>query len=185
MVANTPAMSGPDRPVTAGPPAAAFANILVAVDDSAQAEHALALAERLARDEGAGVSLVHVVVPLPPIAGAEYVVFDTDAYNAHLESGRRLLSRARERLPASVPIKTVLAEGDPAAEIVRVANQVAADLIVIGTHARGHVARAILGSVADGVMRHAPCPVLTVAHPCARRGGASSGTPSDEAGANS
>ena len=52
--------------------------------------------------------------------------------------------------------------GAPAAEIVRYANDHAIDLIVMGTHGRGMVAHALMGSVAEKVVRHAPCPVLTV-----------------------
>lgn len=55
--------------------------------------------------------------------------------------------------------------GTPAAEIVRFAAQQHADLIVMGTHGRGFVAHMLIGSVAEQVVRTAPCPVLTVGHP--------------------
>ena len=61
-------------------------------------------------------------------------------------------------------VETVVVEGQPAAEIVRVADERAIDLIVLGSHGRGGISRAILGSVADRVMRTARCPVLIV-HP--------------------
>jgi nucleotide-binding universal stress UspA family protein len=55
--------------------------------------------------------------------------------------------------------------GDPAKEIVRLAREEDADLIVIGTHGRTGIARALLGSVAEVVVRRAPCPVLAYKHP--------------------
>lgn len=61
-------------------------------------------------------------------------------------------------------VETVVVEGQPAAEIVRVADERRIDLIVLGSHGRGGISRAILGSVADKVMRTARCPVLIV-HP--------------------
>jgi nucleotide-binding universal stress UspA family protein len=58
-----------------------------------------------------------------------------------------------------------LEEGIPAEEIVRVAREVEADLIVMGTHGRSGLGRLLLGSVAEQVMRHATCPVLTLKAP--------------------
>ena len=55
--------------------------------------------------------------------------------------------------------------GSPAAEIVKYAGEADIDLIVMGTHGRGFVAHAVMGSVAEKVVRAAPCPVLTVRHP--------------------
>jgi nucleotide-binding universal stress UspA family protein len=55
--------------------------------------------------------------------------------------------------------------GTPHAEIVRFAKEQEFDLIVMGTHGRGFVAHAVVGSVAEKVVRHAPCPVLTVHNP--------------------
>jgi nucleotide-binding universal stress UspA family protein len=55
--------------------------------------------------------------------------------------------------------------GSPAAEIIRYAEDRSIDLIVMGTHGRGIVAHAVMGSVAEKVVRTAPCPVLTVREP--------------------
>lgn len=62
----------------------------------------------------------------------------------------------------SVPVVTAVESGSPAAQIVRYAEQCRADLIVLGTHGRTGVSRAILGSVAERVVRTASCPVLAV-----------------------
>ena len=58
-------------------------------------------------------------------------------------------------------------EGAPSDVICAVAKRLPADLIVMGTHSREGLARAVLGSVAEHTVRHAPCPVLTVGGPCA------------------
>jgi nucleotide-binding universal stress UspA family protein len=59
----------------------------------------------------------------------------------------------------------VFRSGSPAAEIVKYAAEADIDLIVMGTHGRGFVAHVVMGSVAEKVVRSAPCPVLTVRHP--------------------
>ena len=56
-------------------------------------------------------------------------------------------------------------EGDPATQIVRVAQETRCDLIVLGTHGRTGLGRLLMGSVAEQVLRKAPCPVLTVKTP--------------------
>jgi nucleotide-binding universal stress UspA family protein len=63
-----------------------------------------------------------------------------------------------------------LAEGDPAEEILRAAEEEGADLIVMGTHGRGGLSRLLMGSVAEAVMRKALCPVLTVRGPIPAEG---------------
>jgi nucleotide-binding universal stress UspA family protein len=56
-------------------------------------------------------------------------------------------------------------EGDPAHGIVDAVRHLGADLVVIGTHGRGRLAAAVIGSVAQSVVRTAPCPVIVVSHP--------------------
>lgn len=77
------------------------------------------------------------------------------------------LEQIRPANPA-IPVAHVLLEGDPAAEIVRYAADAGIDVIVIGTHGRTGVDRLVMGSVAEKVMREAPCSVLVVKLP---RGG--------------
>ena len=64
-----------------------------------------------------------------------------------------------------MPVDEIVAEGEPAREILRAAEDWHADLIVLGTHGRGTLGRLLLGSTADTVFRHAPCPVLIVRQP--------------------
>jgi nucleotide-binding universal stress UspA family protein len=65
-------------------------------------------------------------------------------------------------LQDAVPVQVHIAVGKPAEEIVRVAQEEGVDLVVMGTHGRTGVRHLLLGSVAEDVTRHAPCPVFTV-----------------------
>jgi nucleotide-binding universal stress UspA family protein len=72
---------------------------------------------------------------------------------------------AGEAKKREITVRVVMRRGSPSTEIVALASEEHADLLVIGTHGRGGVSRALLGSVADRVIRTAPCPVLTVRKP--------------------
>jgi nucleotide-binding universal stress UspA family protein len=73
-----------------------------------------------------------------------------------------LLGKLADEFGARVPVVTAVETGSPAAQVVQYAGQHRIDLIVLGTHGRTGVTRALLGSVAERVIRTAPCPVLTV-----------------------
>jgi nucleotide-binding universal stress UspA family protein len=68
-------------------------------------------------------------------------------------------------IDSAVRVERVLLEGDPAAGILEKAREMPCDLIVMGTHGRTGVGRLLMGSVAEAVLRRAPCPVLTVKDP--------------------
>jgi len=122
-----------------------------------------ALAE--ARANKAGLTIVHVLAPVVPMAGEGYV--SPSVYEQMAEASRawgqrqlnRLLTRART---ARVRARGLLLEGVAHEQIVRAAKRQRAGLVVIGTHGRTGVARFFLGSVAARVTATAPCPVLTV-----------------------
>lgn len=125
---------------------------------------ALELAKALHRE----LVLVHVLSPIivPIISGEMYIPAAT--YDELQRSGRAAALRHLERLAArakraGVRVSRRLVEGAPVAEqIVRAARALRADVIVMGTHGRTGVARAVLGSVASRVVATASCPVLTV-----------------------
>lgn len=119
--------------------------ILVPVDGTALAETALPHAAGLAQRAKASLHLVSVLESRP-------------AWPQPLETYLRELA-AREKAELS------LARGNVAEEILNQAESVQADLIVMGTHGRRGLERLLLGSVADKVMRHAPCPVMLVRSP--------------------
>jgi len=115
----------------------------------------------LARDYGARIVLLHVKEPIP-VAYGEFGAFPMGTEED--EPLRELLLRQCPADPA-IPVEYRLAEGDPAAEIVRMAQKIECDLIVMGTHGRTGLGRLLMGSVAEMVLREAPCPVLTVRVP--------------------
>lgn len=133
-----------------------ISRILVPTDFSAQADAALAYARLFGKTFNASLHLLHVTPDLPPPHAA-----------ANLPDGRLpALKELRDRVPRDPWCRyaTVrLAEGtDPASHITHYAKDASIALIVMGTHGRGGVARLVMGSVAEKVVRTAPCPVLTV-----------------------
>jgi nucleotide-binding universal stress UspA family protein len=133
--------------------------ILFPTDFSQHADNAFQLACSLARDHGARIVVLHVATP-PPIVLPEGVVTEFNVPE-YLEGVRRQLEQIKSPDPA-LRLERRLEQGDPGSEIVRVAKEVGADWIVIGTHGRTGLLRLVLGSVAEQVLRKAPCPVLTV-----------------------
>ncbi len=116
------------------------------------------LARALARDSGAELVICHVSPP-PIIAAGEGVFVDVPTGETEQMTVR--LEQVKPNDP-SVRVAHRLLRGDPASEIVKLADGTAADLIVLGTHGRGGLARLLMGSVAEAVMRKARCPVVTV-----------------------
>ena len=141
-----------------------FQRILIAIDDSLQAERALDTGVSLAHELGAYVLLVHVVNPAVAYAGAGELLA-TDILDDLRKQGEDLLLRARMRAGEAVAKESALLEGPAAREIVEAATEWDADLIVMGTHGRGRVASFLMGSTAQEVLRDARCPVLAVPEP--------------------
>lgn len=136
--------------------------ILVPIDFSAHAERALDYACELASKVGATVRLVHAVAA-PPV-GLQVALSEEILENLvteHREALDKLVAARRGSVTASFGEATVEV-GDPRDTIVRTAEAVKADLIVMGTHGRRGLSRVVMGSVAEDVIRHAPCPVLVV-----------------------
>lgn len=137
--------------------------ILYPTDFSKPSEYAFQLACSMARDHGAKVVIMHVAPPM--IVGGEVMVPLPPAdYKAQIwESFRKL--QATEPRARELRVETLLVDGDPAYEIVAAAKETGADLVIMGTHGRTGLSRLVLGSVAEQVLRKAPCPVLTVKSP--------------------
>jgi nucleotide-binding universal stress UspA family protein len=138
-----------------------FKRILVTVDDDPIAAHAADVGIELARSVGAELAFVHAIDPsltFSPEAG-----LPADELSLRLQQdGSRIMTDFRARLPVGTAALQFIRQGDPGSEIVKAASEWPADLIVIGSHGRRGLTRAALGSVAETVMRHAPCPVLVV-----------------------
>jgi nucleotide-binding universal stress UspA family protein len=136
--------------------------ILFATDFSEHSEAAGLYAAGLARDSGAKLLVVHVVQPPTPYGAAGPFV-DTFVNHDHSLFQQML----EEAVPSSDAVagESHLLSGNPAAEIVRFADENDVDLIVLGTHGRTGAARLLMGSVAETVVRRASCPVLTIRNP--------------------
>jgi nucleotide-binding universal stress UspA family protein len=141
--------------------------ILVAVDFSAPGDEALERAIELARQSQASIDLLHVIEPGGDEFPFGFTSYGSDRAGLVAYIDRELASRAGRVQGEGVTCRTGLAEGQPAAEIVDRARDLGADLIVIGTHGRRGLSHAMLGSVAERVVRRAACPVLTV--PCSNK----------------
>lgn len=138
-----------------------FQKILIAVDSEPIAARAADIGVELASSLGAAVALIHVI-GVSPAYGVETGISPNELATDAEQEGKRLVAGFRQRLSLQPSALEFVVAGPPADEIVKAAKTWSADLIVIGTHGRGGVQRALLGSVADGVMRNAPCPVLII-----------------------
>lgn len=144
-------------------------SIVVATDFGEPASAALEYGRALARTFHASLHVVHVVDNIvartaPGATFPEFMVNIADAQRGLEETGRaavdKLLSHEdRQQLQAT---SAAVTSNDPAQAIVDYAESVDADLILAGTHGRRGVSRLFLGSVAERLVRHARCPVLTV-----------------------
>ncbi len=143
-----------------------YQRILVPVDGSAIADHALHEALKLAAGK-AGLRLVYVIEEVYPLDAEGYAYIDYAALQqAVRDTGKRTLAQAAEKAKRSgITAETALLEV-PGVRTASVIDQEAldwkADLIVIGTHGRSGLSRVLLGSVAEGVVRGASVPVLLV-----------------------
>jgi nucleotide-binding universal stress UspA family protein len=135
--------------------------IVCPIDFSESCKHAMTMAFALARTTGARIVLLHVV-SLPDAAYMGYGIPGAALeMNKYQEDMREALDKAN--CPDSkIPLERRLEEGNPPDVIVEVAGQVGADLIVMGTHGYKGLTHAVMGSVAEQVMRKATCPVLTL-----------------------
>jgi nucleotide-binding universal stress UspA family protein len=139
----------------------AIKHILHPTDFSESSELAFRLACSLARDYGARLQVLHVVVP-PTVVYAGGVVPPNP--QASLDACREKLGRLVPPDP-KVRVEHLLVEGDVIDEILQSASGLKADVIVMGTHGRTGLGRVLMGSVAERVVRKALCPVVTVRSP--------------------
>ena len=135
--------------------------ILFPTDFSHCGDAALRFATALARDSGAKLLIVHVEEPPVAYGGGEM-------YYGMPEPATEDLKKMLERVkPAddAIEYEHHMVTGDPSTAVARLAESEGADLIVMGTHGRTGFTRLLMGSVAEAVVRRAPCPVLTYKEP--------------------
>ena len=152
-----------------GPVSLQLRTILLPTDFSGCANFALPYAAAIARAAKAKVICIYVVEPIVPAVG--YTGLAEPMPIADISE--QLEDSAERELPEvmhcddlhGLDVEEVIAHGDAAAEIVRVADERSVDLIVISSHGRTGLGRMIFGSTAEAVVRHATCPVLVVKPP--------------------
>ncbi len=153
---------------------AMYEHLVVALDGSSAAEQVLEHAEALAIAFKSTITLLRATVSaetlLAQTANSGATLGDVAAYvdptpilEADRDSAAEYLNGAAVRLRQHhLTVNTEHPEGPAAEEIVRRARELGAGLILMTTHGRGGLGRVVFGSVADSVLRHAPCPVLLV-----------------------
>ena len=144
----------------------AVTTIMVATDFSPTSKEALEYGRMLAERFGVPLHLVHVCEQ-PAMAAAW-----SDGYSLMLADLEKEVRKEAEQRLASmiapgwkIPVTTEVLNGSPARTLVEAAREHGVSLIVMGTHGYSGLAHVVLGSVAERVVRTAPCPVLTVRHP--------------------
>ena len=137
-------------------------HMLVPLDFSSYADQALEYAIALAQQLQARLTLLHVLHLTPREMGKVTAAPSLKAYLQGVETdAQHQMQAARERVhQAGLPCDSVVVQGVPYQTIVELAGNRAVDLIVMGTHGRTGLLHVLLGSVAERVVRLAPCPVL-------------------------
>lgn len=139
-----------------------FRRILSPVDFDDNSFAALEVAAQMARENDGTVILFHVVPMIIPPTGMPIYV---DIYKGQEETAKEKLRQLASKRLHGIKYELLIHVGEPASAIIRTAKRSAADVIVMATHGRRGFSRIMLGSVAELVLREAPCPVL-----CVRRG---------------
>ncbi len=141
--------------------------LLCPTDFSEPSQEALKMAIDLARHFKADICLVNVVPVLPPLPPNPNFVFEVPEYERmlHTDADQKLFELVGYVAALDINVRSKVGHGDAATEIVRIAAEENADLIVIATHGSTGWRSAMFGSVAEKVVRLAKCPVLTTRAP--------------------
>jgi nucleotide-binding universal stress UspA family protein len=139
----------------------AFRRIVVATDFSPGSRAALGAVEAIAKQGPIDVQLVHVIEGLE-VLGPRAREYERSLRSQAESRMSDLATSLALRLPGSGKIATVVAAGVPAKEICRIGDRSRADLLILGSHGRTGFQRALIGSVAERVVRHAGRPVMVV-----------------------
>lgn len=173
--APCPVLAVREQPVPVRFPGAVlcrFQHILVPTDFSEAGRQALRYAAAFARPCGGEITLAHVIEP-PPYPEFGYAHIPAKEAGLRQQAREKLDAQCVELTAAGVKATPVVRHGNAFLEIAEHAREQSADLIVIAPHGCNAIARALLGSTAERVVRHAPCPVLVVREP--ERGSGASG----------
>ncbi len=144
--------------------------VILATDGTGHSEAAVEIIRNLALKDGDEVRIVSVVdmaVPLAMDIYAGYLPSSTDIEAAVKENTEKVLGATKDQIAGffggiNVTVTTEVLHGSPESRIVETAEEMGADLIVVGSHGYNRWERLLLGSVSDSVVHHAPCSVLVV-----------------------
>jgi nucleotide-binding universal stress UspA family protein len=137
--------------------------ILLAIDDSSFSQAAAQSVVARPWPPDTEIRVLHVIEPPPVLLGREITGYDEAVWKARREQAKDLVTNATEGLRKSgLNVTTALEEGNPKSQIIDVANDWHADLIVLGSHGRKGLNRFLMGSVSEAVVRHAHCSVEIV-----------------------
>jgi nucleotide-binding universal stress UspA family protein len=151
-----------------------FEKLLVPLDGSEHSQRALEIAIQIAKEFGGKITLIHiysvtvpaVIVPEPATLTPAGVPVVTPAevskmVEATRAVGNRILTEGEQKVKsANVEVQTALREGNTVQEILKVAKEEKFDLIVVGARGVSKIRELLMGSVSEGVIKNAPCPVL-------------------------
>ncbi len=136
-----------------------FKRILVAIDGGALTLHAARMGLELSQALAAEIAIVHAVEP--PVDYSGEIGFSAEVLlEASSQETTDILDALRQNVALPTSATEFIRVGHAAEVIAGVAEEWFADLVIVGSHGRGGLGRVLLGSVAEAVVRHAPCPVL-------------------------
>ena len=135
--------------------------VLVPTDFSESSEKAVNYAAELASKFGSELHVLHAFDTTPILYGEGGGMPNNTAAEV-AAAASRMIENIEVKCTSPIEVKRTVREGHDFVEIIRFAKENEIDLIVMGTHGRGAVAHLLLGSVAEKVVRKAPCPVLVV-----------------------
>ena len=138
-----------------------FKKIVIATDGSKRTQNAVETGLEIARVHQSKVHAVYVVDTVTFTSVPMDVTWE-NMYQLLKEEGEEAVGRVKAAAPTGVDVETHVLEGNPALEITKFAKDNDCDLIVVGTLGKSGIDRILLGSVAEKVVRIAPCPVLVI-----------------------
>ncbi len=141
-----------------------FGSILVGIDFSPSAELALGYAVRLAEAVGARLDLVHIH-HTPIITTPEVMLDPPDEVAAVTWAQKELREMAARTVGERAPVRLHVRTDSTVSGLLQIVHELGPDLVVVGSHGRGAVMRALLGSVAEHLCRRSPVPVVVVPAP--------------------
>ena len=144
-----------------------FKVIVVPIDFSDHSLRALPYAASIAQKFRAKLKIIYVDEPSLQAADVAWVAVDEESIDEdHAARAIRTLEKiVLEQVPQDVAADAEVLSGDPIDKVVRYARDEGADLIVMATHGRSGLSHVLMGSVAEHIVRKAPCPVLTLKQP--------------------